>query len=157
MGGSYGPFRIGLSITASATAPPYEPERRFTYGCGAPRLAGSLVLLYGQPVRRLAALRRSDVTTHDGRTTVSLGSEALLLAPPLDRLTRELAAFGAPDPALVGLAQSFPLGQDWLFPGRRAGQPIGDKGLSRRLTKLGIPVRGARNSALLELAREVPP
>jgi len=49
------------------------------------------------------------------------------------------------------------LGQDWLFPGRRAGQPIGDKGLSRRLTKLGIPVRGARNSALLELAREVPP
>jgi len=121
------------------------------------RLAGSLVLLYGQPVRRLAALRRSDVTTHDGRTTVSLGSEALLLAPPLDRLARELAAGAAPDPALVGLAQSFPLGQDWLFPGRRAGQPIGDKGLSRRLTKLGIPVRGARNSALLELAREVPP
>ena len=121
------------------------------------RLAGSLVLLYGQPVRRLAALRRSDIITYDGRTTVSLGSEALLLAPPLDQLARELAAGSASDATTLGLAQSFPAGQEWLFPGRRAGQPIGDKGLSRRLTTLGIPVRGARNSALLELAREVPP
>jgi len=121
------------------------------------RLAGSLVLLYGQPVRRLAALRRKDVTTTGGRTTISLGSEALLLAPPLDQLARELAAGSAPDAATLGLAQSFPAGQEWLFPGRRAGQPIGDKGLARRLTTLGIPVRGARNSALLELAREVPP
>lgn len=121
------------------------------------RLAGCLVLLYGQPVRRLAALRRSDITTKAGHTTISLGSEALLLAPPLDQLARELAAGSAPDAATLGLAQSFPAGQQWLFPGRRAGQPIGDKGLSRRLTALGIPVRGARNSALLELAREVPP
>ena len=121
------------------------------------RLAGCLVLLYGQPVRRLAALRRSDITTDDGRTTISLGSEALLLAPPLDQLARDLAAGSASDPTTLGLAQSFPRGQQWLFPGRRAGQPIGDKGLWRRLTTLGIPIRGARNSALLELARDVPP
>lgn len=121
------------------------------------RLAGCLVLLYGQPVRRLVGLRRSDITTSSGRTTISLGSEALLLAPPLDQLARELAAGSSPDPTILGLAQSFPSGQQWLFPGRRAGQPIGDKGLWRRLTKLGIPIRGARNSALLELARDVPP
>lgn len=72
-------------------------------------------------------------------------------------LAQELAAGEASDPTSLGLAQSFRNGQEWLFPGRRAGQPIGDKGLSRRLPKLGIPVRGARNSALLELAREVPP
>ena len=109
-------------------------------------------------MRRLAALRRSSVTTSaDGRTTVSLGSEALVLAPPLDQLARDLVTGGDSDPTTGGVAQSFPDGVEWLFPGRRAGQPIGDKGLSRRLTKLGIPVRGARNSALLELAREVPP
>ncbi len=121
------------------------------------RLAGCLVLLYGQPVRRLAGLRRSDITTSGGRTTIRLGSEALLLAPPLDQLARDLAAGSAADPTTLGLARSFTTGQQWLFPGRRADQPIGDKGLSRRLTTLGIPVRGARNSALLELAREVPP
>lgn len=121
------------------------------------RLAGCLVLLYGQPVRRLAGLRRSDITTCRGRTTISLGSEALLLAPPLDQLARDLAAGNAPDPTVLGLAQSFPTEQPWLFPGRRAGQPIGDKGLWRRLTTLGIPIRSARNTALLELARDVPP
>src|SRR5664280_520247 len=44
-----------------------------------------------------------------------------------------------------------------LFPGRRAGLPLGDKGLHRRLAKIGVPPRRARNTALLELAREVPP
>jgi hypothetical protein len=57
---------------------------------------------------------------------------------------------------VVGLAHSFPNEQDWLFPGRRAGQPIGDKGLNRQLSKMGIPARSAGNTAPLELARDAP-
>lgn len=121
------------------------------------RLLGCLVLVYGQPVRRLAMLRRSDVTITDSTTTISLGGESVVLPEPLARVAADLAAGRIHDANVAGLAQSFPRTDDWLFPGRRAGLPISDKGLHRRLTKLGVPPRRARNTALLELAREVPP
>jgi len=115
------------------------------------------VLLYGQPVRRLTVLRRSDVAVTNGQTTIRLDGEAVVLPAPLDRVAADLAAGRVHDPDVVGLAQSFPRPDDWLFPGRRAGLPLGDKGLHRRLAKIGVPPRRTRNTALLELAREVPP
>lgn len=121
------------------------------------RLLGCLVLLYGQPARRLAVLRRSDVTVTDNATTIRLGGETVVLPAPLDRVAADLATGRVPDPNVAGIAHSFPQQHDWLFPGRRAGRPIGDKGLHRRLANMGIPPRRARNTALLELAREVPP
>lgn len=46
----------------------------------------------------------------------------------------------------------------WLFPGRPATQPANAESLRRRLGNLGITsVRSARNTALITLAREVPP
>lgn len=120
------------------------------------RLLGCLVLLYGQPVRRLATLRRSDVTVTNSTTTIKLGGEAVVLPEPLARVTADLAAGRIHDANVAGLAQSFPRTDDWLFPGRRAGLPIGDKGLHRRLTKLGVPPRRARNTALVELTPRGP-
>jgi hypothetical protein len=55
-----------------------------------------------------------------------------------------------------GLARSFPNQQECLFPGRVAGQPIGVKALQKRMKKLGIEAQGARNTAVLNLARDVP-
>jgi len=60
-------------------------------------------------------------------------------------------------PARQGAHQGAQVVEVRLFPGRRAGLPLGDKGLHRRLAKIGVPPRRARNTALLELAREVPP
>ncbi|GAB2681106.1 hypothetical protein [Thalassiella azotivora] len=121
------------------------------------RLLGCLVLLYGQPVSRLTVLRRSDITVTDTRTTIRLGNDAVTLPPSLARIAADLAAGRSRDPHVAGLGQSVAHDQDWLFPGRRAGQPITSKGLHRRLTAMGVPARRARNTALLELAREVPP
>jgi hypothetical protein len=46
---------------------------------------------------------------------------------------------------------------DWLFPGRQPGRSLHPHSLARRLTALGIEVRSARNSALLDYARQLPP
>lgn len=121
------------------------------------RLAGCLILMYGQPLRRLLRLRHSDIRITAGNTSIMLGSEAVVLVEPLGRIAADLIAGRVRDETVHGIAQSFPQQQDWLFPGRRAGQPIGEKALNRRLRKRGIAVRGARNTALLALARSVPP
>ncbi|MEP6463815.1 MAG: hypothetical protein ABJC62_10460 [Frankiaceae bacterium] len=138
----------------------WQLARRFLHDNHLPgthRLLGCLVLLYSQPTRRLTVLRRSDVIVTGTKTTIRLGDEAVVLPAPLDKVAADLAAGRVHDATVAGLAHSFPRADDWLFPGRRAGQPIGDKGLHRRLTNMGIPPRRARNTALLELAREVPP
>ncbi len=45
----------------------------------------------------------------------------------------------------------------WLFPSRRPGHHLHAHNLSRRIRTLGADPRADRNSALLELARELPP
>ena len=47
--------------------------------------------------------------------------------------------------------------EQWLFPGKRAGQPRHAMSLMRALRPLGIPARVSRNTALLHLAVSVPP
>lgn len=44
----------------------------------------------------------------------------------------------------------------WLFPGRQPGRPMHPSSLNRRLTALGIDPRADRNTALLQLAAELP-
>jgi hypothetical protein len=74
------------------------------------RVAGILVLLLGQPVTRLVALKHSDVTHDDDRVLLALGREPVQLPPPLATLVLRLAeqATGTP----------------WLFPGAKPGAPI---------------------------------
>jgi hypothetical protein len=45
----------------------------------------------------------------------------------------------------------------WLFPGYRAGKHLDPQSIMFRLRKLGINLLGARNSAIQNLAAEVPP
>lgn len=120
------------------------------------RLVACLVMLYGQPLRRVARLRHSDISTTGPQTMVKLGSEAVVLIGPLDEIAGQMLHGQARDRRVQGLAKSFPNQQDWLFPGRVAGQPIGVKALQGRMKKLGIQARGARNTAVLNLARDVP-
>jgi len=44
----------------------------------------------------------------------------------------------------------------WLFPGAVAGRPFNAEQLSRRLNAIGVRVRAARNTAMLDLAGDVP-
>lgn len=46
---------------------------------------------------------------------------------------------------------------DWLFPGRRPGHHLHSASLTKRLRAIGVDPRADRNSALRQLAAEVPP
>ena len=121
------------------------------------RLAACLVLLYGQTAGNIVALRRLDVVTHGGVTTIQLGPDALELSEPLGQIARELADGAVPDAWTGGIARAFPnVGEQWLFPGRGPGKPLGPAALRTELVRLGIHCRAARNTALLTLARDVP-
>lgn len=117
----------------------------------ADRVVGTLVVLYGQPVTRVANLRRDDVVLEEDQTFVRVGDALLPVMPPLDRVLRDL-----PWRRQVGPSGKVPGASEWLFPGRQAGLHLEPEYLRSRLGALGIECRAARNAALLQLAGQLP-
>lgn len=115
------------------------------------RVAGLLVILYGQTATRIAALNLDHINHRDAITTLALGSTPVELPEPLAQLVRQLATSRHGRPALGGDPGR------WLFPGGRPGRPITASRLSVRLNKLGIDVRAARTTMLIELSGELIP
>lgn len=115
------------------------------------RVAGCLVLLFAQPISRLVLLTKDDVQDHHGRLFISLGREPLLLPEPFDALVRRLKNRQA-GPASTGVR----LNSRWLFPGLRLDTAIHEEAMRRRLRRLGITGRAARNAAALQLAKTLP-
>lgn len=116
------------------------------------RLAGLLLLLYAQPASRISLLRLEHITRReDGHTEVRLGDEPIVLRPPLDDIAHQVLA------ARTG---RFRLGHHdqhpWLFPGGTPGRPMSAPHLTRKLKKHGIAPRAARNTALIDLASQIP-
>jgi len=115
------------------------------------RVAGTLVLVYGQQLSRIVALTRDQVEVSPGGTRLHLGVTPIDVPPPLDdllgRLTRERRPYsGVGSPAL----------SPWLFPGLRPGTPLSAYQLGQRLRRLGIEPAPARRSALGHLAARLP-
>jgi hypothetical protein len=115
------------------------------------RVAGALVVLYAQPVARIARLTRADLARDGDQTLLRLGRDRLLLPEPLASLAHQLTS-NRP----VGMAGNLDHTPAWLFPGRRPGTPMHPTHLARRLGRLGVDCRASRNTALLQLAAEVP-
>jgi hypothetical protein len=111
------------------------------------RLAGCLLLLFGQPLTRTAALRADDVCIDaEGRPTLRIGRGALALPEPLAGVAVELRR------------RSLARGGDgaWPMPGRKAGTHLSAARLLARLRHYDISARAARHGALLELAARLP-
>lgn len=115
------------------------------------RVAGLLVICYGQPASRIAELTADRIATHDGMTTLRLGSTDIELPEPIAPLVRELAAHRK------GYAVIDAPDAGWLFPGARPGRPLTAKYLQIRLGRLGIRVRDARSTMLLDYGGTLPP
>jgi hypothetical protein len=115
----------------------------------ADRVAGAFVVIYAQPVARVARLTRGDITETPQGVFVRFGSDHVQVPEPLDELVRSL-------PARRQIGPSGTVASDWLFPGRQAGQHQHPEYLRRRLGDLGIDCRANRNAALMQLAAEVP-
>lgn len=115
------------------------------------RVAGALVLLFGQNLTRIAALSAEDITTDGGDTYLSLRDHPVLLPPALAALIGDLA--GQPLPTDDPRPTNTPT---WLFPGRNATH-LSPGRLAQLLGRdLGLDARAARGGALLALASDLP-
>ena len=116
------------------------------------RVAGLLILLYGQPLARITRLRIEHIARHNGHTSITLGRDKLTLPAPIDQLVGKLA--DAPE----GSTLHDPNGGGWLFPGQMVGAPITPERLRRGLIRqLGaLPIRPGRHSAITALLRTTP-
>ncbi len=105
------------------------------------RVAGCLVLLYGQHVTRIVTLRTDDIGLHGRQVLLKLGQEPIEMPEPLATLLRDLHQ------RTTG---------PWLLPGAKPGTHIGPERIRRRLRQLGIRPETSRPAALLALAASVP-
>ena len=116
----------------------------------ADRVAGALVLLYGQPLSRVVSLDTDAVQDRSGNLHLALGSCAIRLPGELAPLITQLATRARARPISEG-------GRRWLFPGLRPGEHLRPAALGARLRRLVPGHRTARNGALIALAAELPP
>ncbi len=114
----------------------------------ATRLAGCLVLLFGQPLTRITTLPLDAVAAGAGHVTLQLGQTPLLMAAPLDQVVVAAHAQARKRQSNSGA---------WLFPGMVPGTSLSAEQLGTRLRQLGVPsALTARNTAWSALALEVP-
>ena len=115
------------------------------------RVAGCLLLLYGQQLSRIAALTTGQVTRRDGAVFVRLGQHDVPVPAPLGAALLELIRHGR---AHTGVGT--PARTRWLFPGGMPGKPITASQLGERLRALGIYAMPSRRAALTDLAAKLP-
>jgi hypothetical protein len=115
------------------------------------RIAGCLVMLYGQQVSRIAALHTTDTSCAAGATRLKLGADWLDVPEPVATLLREHLRDRGNMTTAANPASS------WLFPGQLAGEHRSYRRLVRVFHQLGIPARASRLAAWRELVRNAPP
>ena len=115
------------------------------------RVAAALVVLYAQPLTRIAALAIGDVTSHDnGEVTIAFGTHQIDLTEPFAELARQL-----PIRRQNGTADH--LATRWLFPSTRPDRAAHPTTIANRLRRIGIDPRPNRLAAISQLASEIPP
>ncbi|MBT2478114.1 site-specific integrase [Streptomyces sp. ISL-94] len=114
------------------------------------RVAACLVLLFAQPVSRIVRMTADDVLRDGQHVALRLGDPPTPVPEPVaDLLLGYLQALPAGTPAIN---QNSP----WLFPGRRASQPMNPATLRDALRELGIPAEKGRTSAIRQLVLQAP-
>jgi len=116
------------------------------------RVAGSLVVLYAQPLARVARLGVEDISELGSSLMIRFGDHPVALPPALAELVRQLLADRKGQAAIEVPGESA-----WLFPGASPGKPITVGRLRKRLGSIGVAVRQCRNAAKLQLAAALPP
>ncbi|MCV7236009.1 gluzincin family metallopeptidase [Mycobacterium branderi] len=116
------------------------------------RVAGLLLLLYAQPLVRIAALPATAVAVTTDEVRISLGNEPVPVPEPFASILVELV-HRRPNLRTGGGTVPNP----WLFPAHRPGKHLDAMTLAHELTHAGVSVLAARNSALRTLVAEMPP
>jgi hypothetical protein len=114
------------------------------------RVVGLLILLYAQPLDRIARLTIDDVLADGEEVLLRLGDPPTPVPQPFaDVLTRYVVNRSNQTTATNPNSRL-------LFPGRRAGQPLHTTSLRLRLRTLGIPNMSSRTAAIRALLLQAP-
>ena len=144
--------------TVTRNAPLPEPDRiallgRLLSGHDLPlrsRVAGIIVLLYAQPLSRIVRLTVDDLTRDSDQVLLRLGKPPSPVPTPVAELL--LAWIAQRDNMNTATNPN----SRWLFPGRRAGQPMHPRSLGTLVTKLGIPTTTGRTAAIQQHVLTMP-
>ena len=116
------------------------------------RVAGTLLLLFAQPLTRIAALPTSAIAITDNDVHIWLGKEPIPVPQPFaDMLINHTGS--RPNLRAAGGMQASP----WLFPSVQPGRHLAPQVIRERLERLGIDLLGARNTTLQSLVGAAPP
>ncbi|TKA11014.1 site-specific integrase [Actinacidiphila oryziradicis] len=114
------------------------------------RVAVVLVLLYAQPLTRIIRLTTDDILQEDGEVLVRLGDPPSPVPEPFAGL---MLAYLNERPNTMTATNPE---ARWLFPGRRAGQPMTSDALELRFRRLGFPTQRGRTAAIRHLLLQAP-
>lgn len=114
------------------------------------RVASMLVLLYAQPVTRIARLAVADVLQEPEGVFLRLGTPLSPVPEPFAGLLLRLLQ----DPPDVGTTTN--RDSPWLLPGGRVGQPMTANYIRKRVSRAGVPNVFARTAVLRELVLQAP-
>jgi hypothetical protein len=139
-------------------APLPQPERRVLLGNlltdrDLPlrsRVAGVIVLLYAQQVSRIVRLTIDDVIRDGDQVLLRLGQPPSPVPVPFAQLL--LTWINERDNMNTATNPK----SRWLFPGRRAGQPMHSASLTALINKLGVPTSTGRTAAIRQHVMEMP-
>lgn len=115
-----------------------------------PRVAAAILLLYAQPVTRIVRITTGDVIRDDDQVLLRLGEPPSPVPEPVAGLLLEW--IGSRDNMNTAANRNSP----WLFPGRRAGQPMNADSLATQVNDIGVPTIGGRASAIRQHVLDMP-
>ena len=115
------------------------------------RVAAMLLVLFGQPFTRIAALSLDDVVVDADAAGIRLGQGVAPIPPLFAAMVHELVA------ARPNLNTATNPTSSWLFPGKNANSHIRPDTLRIRVIEMGINLMGARSGALRQLVLDCPP
>src|SRR5664280_2082809 len=150
-------FRLPAAVIRQATSLP-QPERvgllgRLLTGHDLPlrpRVAAAIVLLYAQPLSRVVRLTIDDVIRGGDHVLLRLGEPPSPVPGPVADLLLEWIE------NRDNMNTATNRDSRWLFPGRRAGQPMHPESLAALVNGLGIPTVAGRASAIRQPVLEMP-
>lgn len=150
-------FRLPAAVTSRAAPLPEDQRVRLLghvlTGRDLPlrsRVSAALVLLYAQPVARIVRLSIDDVTREGDQVFLRLGEPPSPVPSPVAELLLEWTTHRS------NMNTATNHGSRWLFPGRRAGQPMTPNALAALVHDLGIPTTAARAAAIRQHVLEMP-
>lgn len=114
------------------------------------RAAALIVLLYAQPLTRVVRLTIDDVIRDSDQVLLRLGEPPSPVPDPVAEIL--LAWIGQ----RTNMNTATNRDSRWLFPGRRAGQPMHPETLGALVKAIGIPTVPARTAAIRQHVLQMP-